>query len=61
MEMEQYDGSSRGIAVGVGYLTFDDAGVTCDRTQETGSDGKIVLTKTANGYPRVKFTEETDI
>ncbi len=57
--LEQYDGNSWIPAEGVGYLTFDDAGVTCDRTQETGSDGKIVLTKTANGYPRVKFTEET--
>lgn len=57
--LERYDGSSWNPAEGVDYLTFDDAGITCDRTMTTGADGKIVLTKTANGYPKVKFTKDT--
>ena len=57
--LERYDGSSWNPAEGVDYLTFDDAGITCDRTMTTGADGRIVLTKTANGYPKVKFTKDT--
>ncbi|MBS6398289.1 MAG: leucine-rich repeat domain-containing protein, partial [Clostridiales bacterium] len=37
----------------------DDKEVTCDRKLVTGADGRITLKKTANGYPRVKFIEDT--
>lgn len=57
--LERYDGMYWNPAEGVDYLTFDQAGLTCDRTLTTGADGIITLTKTADGYPRVQFTRDT--
>ena len=57
--LERYDGTYWNPAGDVDYLTFDQAGLTCDRTLTTGADGIIMLTKTANGYPRVQFTKDT--
>lgn len=57
--LEQYDGTGWSPAEGIRYLTFDSVGATCDRTLTTGTDGEIVLTKTENGHPKVRFTENT--
>ena len=56
--LERYDGTGWSPAEGVRYLTFDEMGPTCDRTLTTGTDGEILLTKTENGYPKVRFTED---
>ena len=56
--LEKYDGTAWNPAEGVEYLVFDDAGAVSDRTIMTGADGIITLTKTASGYPRVRFPDE---
>ena len=56
--LERFDGTAWGPAADVPYVVFDDAGAAGDRTLTTGTDGKITLMKTANGYPRVWFTED---
>lgn len=40
---------------GVSYVVADGKGITSSEIQKTGSDGKIVLQKTASGYPSVYF------
>ena len=56
--LERYDGTGWSPAEGVRYLTFDEMGPTCDRILTTGTDGEILLAKTENGYPKVRFTED---
>ena len=53
--LEQYDGNSWNPAAGVGYVVFDDAGATGSQVMVTGEDGKILLPKTRQGYPYVRF------
>ncbi|WP_072524318.1 leucine-rich repeat domain-containing protein [Clostridium sp. Marseille-P3244] len=55
--VEQYDGMTWNPSEGVDYVTSAEGIPTCDRILTTGSDGKITLTKAANGYPSVRFTE----
>ncbi|MGF7010630.1 hypothetical protein M2146_001154 [Lachnospiraceae bacterium PF1-22] len=57
-KVEEYDGEKWSVKEDVSYLTLDDKGVTCKDVQKTGSDGYIKLVKTANGYPKVQFTED---
>ncbi len=52
-------------ASGINYITMDgytgNRSVAADPTgtlETTGSDGKITLTKTENGYPYIRFTED---
>ena len=56
--VEEYDGSTWSPKSGVSYLTFDDNGATCSEVLTTDNNGSITLTKTADGYPRVKFIED---
>ena len=56
--LEQFNGTVWNPAEGVEYLIADEKGPACDRTLTTESDGLITLTKTANGYPRVRFLKE---
>ncbi|MCD8120373.1 MAG: DUF6273 domain-containing protein [Lachnospiraceae bacterium] len=57
LTVQQYDGSTWAAAEGLAYLTFDEAGLTCDRVLATDSDGTITLTKSENGYPYIVFLE----
>lgn len=59
--LEEYDGSVWNPKSEVSYLTLDGKGVTCNGVQKTESDGKILLRKTANGYPKVSFLEEQEV
>lgn len=54
-KVERYSGTSWKPAAGIAYLSFDGAGITCDRTLYSDSDGYICLTKTDSGYPWVQF------
>lgn len=56
--VERYDGTGWRPAKGVSYLTFDGGGLTSDRVLQTTEDGKILLTKTANEFPFVRFLDE---
>ena len=55
--LEQYDGNVWNPAAGVTYVTFDSVGVTTDRILTTESDGRIILKKTENDFPRVRFID----
>ena len=57
--VEQYDGVGWSPAKGISYLTFDASKVTCSQIMKTGDDGKILLTKTANAFPSVRFLTDT--
>lgn len=57
--LERYDGSAWHPAEEVEYMTFDERGVTCDQTLITDETGEIILTKTENGYPYVRFIKDT--
>lgn len=58
-QLQKYTGSTWVPAAGVKYLSFEGVGnagnLTTDRMLETDGQGRIVLEKTANGYPSVQF------
>jgi hypothetical protein len=56
--VEQYDGTQWKCAEGIPYVILDDSGLVSSQVQKTDDDGAILLTKTANGYPVVQFTED---
>ena len=57
LQVERYEGGIWKRASGVPYVTYDEAGPTCDRVLYTDMDGKLRLTKTRNGNPYVIFTQ----
>lgn len=56
--VEQYDGTVWNPAANIPYIVQDNAGFVSDRVEKTGADGMIYLYKTADGMPKVSFTED---
>lgn len=56
-QVEAYDGNRWSPAAGIEYMIFDEKGAVSEQLLATGNDGKIVLNKTADGYPKVKFAD----
>lgn len=57
--VEQYDSGRWTPAQGVPYVVFTDCGESVSsKTESTGADGRILLTKPNGGYPIVHFQED---
>ena len=57
--VEQYDSGRWTPAQGVPYVVFTDYGESVSsKTESTGADGRILLTKPNGGYPIVHFQED---
>lgn len=56
--VERYDGTVWNPAANIPYIVQDNAGFVSDRVEKTGADGMIYLYKTADGMPKVSFTED---